>query len=310
MGLPKTLKVETAQGDRDVKVVELRAHETPQGGTRYRPLNNGGDWDGHSKKTVPAFLKTWEMPEETSKIRARVESALQDGIPDQKRKVLRNQECGDLDERYVEEIARGEEVDRPFTRWSKRRRGEVRVAVAIDSTVIWWMKPELLQARMAMAAGIAGALESLDYQVSILATCLQVSTEVGGFRKARQAPDRATVFATTIKEEHEPFVESGFAPLADTGLRRLMVCWVEDSNVYTGALTDREWRELTGADLFVYITSAGQSRGKNEEGLPYGKTTGLEGSDVLNLGVDGWADIEPATQALEAFFQAMVGEGE
>ena len=311
--LPSEVTLKRTRGDQTVRVVELGATQVPDhdgGSYAYRLGEHAkASWDGHSRETVPHHLATWEFPERSKRIAERCEQALEDGIPDQKRTMLRNQEFGTLEDRWITDLCMGEEIERPFNRWSKRARGETRVAICIDAAVACLQRAELLEARMSIAAGLAAALEGLDYECSILAACAQVGVTQGNWRKPREVPSGAQVFATVCKDENEPFVESGFAHIADTGLRRLMTCWTLQDNGFSTHLTDSEWRELTGADLFVFIGPKQGGYGIiNTEGKPGEEPVGIVGEDCLTLKVDGLADIDPAIAQLECFFSVMCGE--
>jgi len=310
--LPSTVNVRSTNGDRRVRVEELGATDVPahSGGSFAWELQQAGDWDGHRRDDVQPFLCKWTFPEKVQEIKDRVETVLEEGIPDQRRTMLRNQDSGMFDDRWITDVALGEEVEDPFCRWSKAATGEVRVAVCLDATAPWYTRKETLEARMCVAAGLASALEMLDYEVSVIGACLYESEHTG--RPARRAPKhaRGTVcLATVMKGEDEPLVDSGFAHFADTGLRRLVCCWVTKANNFATHLSDSEWRELTDADLFVYLGPArGDSNVVNESGIPSGEGIGPVGDDVLNLKVNGYSDVDRALGTLETFFQNMQGE--
>lgn len=313
MTLATTMAIKsTVQDGREVPVIELGATDVPdhKGGGYARRIGPGNEfsWDGHTRDEVPRYLTTWTFPDRVRDVRDRAERILEEAIPDQRRRFLRNQEHGMFDDRWITDVALGEDVERPFTRWTKNRRGEVRVAVCLDGSVCVGDRKTMLEARMCVAAGIASALEALGYEVSVLSATL---TSRLGDSKPRVAHD-PFVFATVIKEESEPFVESGFAHLADTGLRRLVSCWVAKSDGWDTHLCDSEWRALTGADLFVFIGPADSKPGGlkviNEHGLPEGESIGPVGDDVIRLNVNGPRDVDGAVERLEKFFVDQFGE--
>jgi hypothetical protein len=291
--------METSLGKTPVPVMEMGAVDVP---TKHPTswayqLGEAVMWDGHTMSRAASFLRTWNFPEAVKSFRARVEQALEEGIPDQRRAVLWNQRDGFLDDRYVPDIALGEDVENPFWRWQKSKSDTVRVAVCLDATCWWAQTAEVVQSRMVVAAGLASALESLDYEVSVVGGQLMAGCDGSAPRNAKKT---ASVMATVMKSEEEPLVDSGFAHFADTGLRRLMVVWAQDANGRLGPMTNGEWREMVEADLFVYI---GSQRNINTDGAPYGATFGPKGEDVLHLALDGMSDIDRAVEQVEEFFQ-------
>lgn len=300
--LPKTIKLETDRGNQEIEVKGLGAVDVPEGdGGAYASELTGSGWDGYTRDAVPNHLATWIPAKKTREIAQRVEQALEDGIPDQRRRMLRNQDFGMLDDRFVCDIALGDEVERPFSRWANSKAGECRVAICIDTASSWRTDKGRDAARQTIAAGMAMALEGLDYEVSIVAAMV-CSRTPGGLPRTRRA-DGPYVHAITVKDASESYVGSSFAHLAETGLSRLVTCWAAQSNGYGTPLTDAEWREMTGADLFVYI---GDQNGRlNTSGKPAGAKVGIHGEDVLPLTVNSDRDIDSAIEKVEAFFTAM-----
>jgi len=325
MSLPKTLNIQsTVKPDAEVPVVELGATEVPDhnGGNYASEISRNGGWDGHSRDKVKPFLTTWTVPAKVAKVRDEIEEILEEGIPDQKRRMLRNQDYGMLDDQWIVDLAMGDDIERPFQRWSRKARDTVRVAICMDTTVACFQSKEMLEARMMVSAGLAGALEMLDYEVSIVGASMQTNMK-SGHKKPRQSPKTSQVFATVIKAHNEPYTESNFAHMADTGLRRLMCCWVMKDNGYVTQLTDREWRDLTGADLLLWIgpkQGAGKQKSRwggrqgysrhviNTEGLPGDAVIGVDGEDTIRLGVDSAADVDPAVEDLKRFFNDKFGD--
>lgn len=311
MSLPGTIKVESTRGDHERPVRKLGAIDVPSG-SPYGDCDGVSldesspwAWDGYRSTRVESHLRTWTPPERVREITERVERALEEGIPDQRRTMVRNQEDGMLDDRWIDEIARGEDVENPFMRWTRQRRGETRVAICLDGTVAHCDSVEMLEARMCVAAGLAAALEGLDYECSILAATLLRRTAPYDVSAPRMRPETTEVFATIAKEEGEPFVESGVAHFAGTGLRRLVLAWTMESNGICTQLTDREWRELTGADLFIYVGSRKENAGR---GRPSASPVGPQGDDVVYLEVNARSDIDGAIGTLERFFVEQCGE--
>jgi hypothetical protein len=303
MSLPKQIKMETGATKRDVPVFTLGAVGTP---THPNPnyeqyLQNGSDWDGHTKASVPEFLRTWILPDKVRELKEELERVLEEGVPDQKRSVRWNQDAGTLDDRFITDIALGEEVENPFWSWSRTNSDTVRVAICMDSCTCWWMSPELLKARMIVAAALTAAFEALDYECLTVAAHLLGSGDVGA--KPREDTKTRCV-ATVMKEDNEPLVDSGFAHYSDTGIRRLMNCWITDGNPCATQLTNDEWRALADADLYIYIGEWGGARAViNTKGKPSDSPIGPKGEDALRLRVSSMKDVEPARIALEDFFR-------
>lgn len=315
--LPNEITIETSNGNRTVKVHALTTTGVPNhdGGALYSyRLENAASWDGHTKSWAKSHLTTWTFPEKVTEIARRTEDALSEGIPDQKRKMLRNQPDGDLDDQWIDEIAIGEEIENPFCRWSKLKRKEVRVAICLDAATTASYSAEFIRARTAIAAGLTSALESLSYDVSVTAACLLALGKQRGSRRGRRVPDpryrsEATVHGMVLKSEDEPMVDSGFSHYADTGFQRLVKCWTKKGTARSTPLTDGEWRDLTEADFYIYIgtdRTGGSHPAKNTGGLPYEATIGLDGEDVLRLRVDSYNDIDIAIEKIESFFEGVL----
>lgn len=315
--LPGTIEVESSLcGRAEVPVRELSAIGVPEQDPRTAyegRLNTPSAWDGHRAVEFSGHLRTWTVPELAQDVADRVTSALEEGLPDQKRTIRRNEDNGFLDDRFVTDIALGEEVENPFWRWNRNKSDVVRVAVCLDAATNAEMRPEVLASRMAICAGLGAALETCGYEVSIVAATLTARTTRGLHEEARvrvarahahQPKNRSFVFATTVKAEDEPFVGSSFAAFADTGIRRMVNCWVRDGNGVNTPLTDSEWRALTGADLFVYVGD-GASGGPVifSRGLPRGAKIGPFGPDAVRLQVHGPKDVPTAIEALKEFFR-------
>lgn len=308
--LPKTLTLQsTSKQKREVEVDELGCTDVPDhdGGNYAWAINDKTDWDGHWRDEVKPFLSKWKFPARVQEVRDRTEQALVDGLPDQRRVMLRNQQWGMIDDQYIADLALGEEVDSPFMRWSRVASDEVRVAICLDGTVCCGDGPEKLEARMCVAAGLASALESLGYEVSVLAACALSRFGAGKPRQEHCPVSDTRVLATVLKDEREAMTDSGFAHLADTGLRRLMYCWVTRDNGFATHLTDQEWRVLTEADLLVYIGADDDSHDRqldviNTEGLPSGARLGPVGEDALRLEVQGPEDVDKSIRKIEDFF--------
>lgn len=311
--LPSTLTAQSAHGDRPVKVVELSPVDVPDGDPYTR---NGGDllypsrWDGHTGPGLENHLRTWTTPERVREIQERVEQAVEEGIPDQRRAIRRNVDDGFFDDRFITEIATGEDVENPCWRWSKTKSDTVRVAICLDAATRVTLQPEVLEARMAVAAGLGAALETAGYEVSIVGACLMAPDYLGEPQPdARVWLDRKIAppffLASVVKAEHEPFVGSAFAGFSNTGVRRMINCWVRDGDGKNTQMTDREWRELTGADLFVYVGAGavGFAGVQFSKGLPPGSDIGPAGRDAIRLQVHGPEDIDTAVEALVRFFR-------
>lgn len=263
--------------------------------------NGSGGFEGHTIYNVEHHLKTWTIPPKVDEVRERVERALEEGIPEQKRIMLRNQEDGMLNDAFADEIALGLDVENPFMRWNKMASDTCRVAVCIDSNVISWQTLENYQARVAMAAGVAMALESLDYEVMVVSA--HVTYEGHGTTWGTSKPrisNSPIVSVRQLKREDESCASSHFAALSDTGIARLQTMWASDGNCHNTGLTNSEWREMTESDLFIHVCDPETK--VNSEGLPAGEVIGLEGDDVLSLKVNKFKDIDEAIQTLENFF--------
>lgn len=303
--LPSTITMQSNQGDREVEVRSMGATDTPKGdGGRYRHvITRSLEWCGWSKDKVKPHLTSWTMPEAVQSVREEAEKSLSDGIPDQRRTMLRNQAFGMLDSRWVPQIAIGQDVDRPFQRWSKARRHTVDVALCIDSTVCHLDSRERLEARMIVAGGLAGALDTLDYRNAIVAASMQVPEHAGRKRTPRRARIGVShCGAIVCKDWDEPFSDSCFAHLADTHIRRLTTSWQCGDNAYMTQLTDAEWRELTQAQILIYIGAEGDEV-INTAGVPRGAKIGPVGDDVLRLSVNRMRDIPRAMETLSSFFR-------
>ncbi len=295
--LPSEITLQRSCGDTQIEVIELSNVDTPDNdGGKYRSHLFSG-WGGHSISSAPDYMLNWTFPEKVEEVRQKVEDALEEGIPDQKRVMLRNQSWGSLDERFVDDIALGFEVENPWQKWSRAAKDTCRVAVCIDSTSPHYEPPEKIEARMCVAAGIAGALESLDYEVSVVAA--EINTKGSDRWQPRTSLAKTYLLASVLKDESESLTHSGFASVADTGIRRLLRCWSAQSNGYATQLTDQEWREIVQADLYIYI---GNTDPVCEEGIPAGVGHGLKGSDVLRLDVEGHRDVDSACATLTEFF--------
>lgn len=347
--LPNEITMQTNRGDRKVSVNALNPTGVPKGdGGRYahviektHHLDGSTVWDGHCRDTAKAHLTSWTFPKAVTEVARRTEEALSEGIPDQKRSMLRNQDDGMLDDLWVDEIALGEEIDNPFCRWSKNKRGEVRVAICLDGSSAWWLPPTTIEARMAVAAGIASALESLDYDVSVTVASLLCERPDRKPRRGsrhlapRQHPN-TIAHAMTMKGEDEPMVDSGFAHYGDTGFGRMIKCWTLESNAYVTTLSDREWRDLVDADFYIYVGTAfvgskrnkrtkrlekvyaitdemfyeGSHGGMNMGGRPDpehgGFKVGPVGDDSLRLLIDAHEHIDAAVARVENFFTESV----
>jgi len=312
--LPNTVRIQSTKGDVDAPVTSLGSTDVHQhkGGNYAHDISeaNKDCWHGWYREAVKPHLLSWSFPREVQAIKDRAEQVLEEGIPSQKRTMLRNQVYGQLDQRWISQIAIGQDIERPFQRWSKAKRDTISVAICLDTTVASGLSNEMLKARMCLAAGLGGALEFLDYDVAIIGAHLQVSMERAGFMtRPRQAPDKAEVQAITCKDWNEPFTDSGLAHMADTGLHRLSCAWGLKSDGYTTQLTDREWRELTDADLLVVVGPHKGSRNVlNYEGLPKGATLLPTGDDTIYLPCDKITDLDPAVDVLEQFFNAHFGK--
>jgi len=314
--LPKTITLQSNRGDREVKVLDLGSTSVPDNdGGRFRHQLFGshvkGQWDGHYAESVKPHLATWSFPREVKETRDRAEQVLEELIPNQKRSMLRNQRHGLLDQKWVPSIAIGEDIERPFQRWSKNKRETISVAICLDSSVACYQSPELLKSRMVLAAGLASALEVLDYEVAIIGAHAQIAwNECDAAIKPRQNTAKAEVLAITCKDWNEPFCDGGLAHFADTGLRRLIGCWQQKSNFFATSLTDLEWRELTQADLLIYVGPKAGTHAEvlNSESLPRGATLGPKGDDVLRLEADRLKHIDPAIDKLATFFQERFGD--
>lgn len=300
--LPNTIKLQTTFGDVEIPIRSLGAAELPEhdGGAYAHNLHRG--FDGYTRESVKEHVKKWTPGKNVRDLAARVEEALEEGIPDQRRRMLRNQDFGMLDDRWISDIAQGDEVEKPFARWSKAKSAECRVAICIDTASTCYTARERDAARNTVAAGLAMALEGLDYEVSIIAACVRSSVDGDKLPRERYATDRY-VQTIRVKDESEPYVGSSFAHFAETGVRRLVSCWMSQGNGWSGSLTDREWREMTGADLFVFIGDHGSTI--NTKGVPGDATIGMKGDDTLSLTVNEPRDIESAISQVEEFFQAM-----
>lgn len=349
--LPKAITIQSTRGvQMECEVFDLGATDVPTNEVTHgydRRLNYAPEWDGHTMDTAKHDLATWVLPERVREIAERVERILEDGVPDQRRSMLRNQEDGMLDDYWVTDIALGEEVDRPFNRWTRQKRGETRVAICLDATGAAGFTAEVMAARCAMAAGMASALEGLDYDVQVVAATMigppdhrrpKALLEVGHPRYYTTT----RINATSIKREDEPFVSSAFAHFADTGMTRMVRCWIRDGNGCATHLTNDEWRSMVDADLFVYIGAGGETglkrvynKFKKQSGyywdsrlqirrkrqpvpvktypdstinlgaLPDNTPLGPVGDDTIRLEVCGISDIDPAIERLEAFFEAL-----
>jgi len=306
--LPSTIQMKTNRGDQEIEVVALAAHETPDhdGGAYRDSINRRTGWDGHTASTAGKHLTTWTLPERSKKIAERVERALEDGIPDQRRCMIRNLDNGILEDRFITDIAMGEDLDRPYAKWSKKKTAEARVAICMDVASGACDSPELLRCRTTVAAGLTSALEACDFEVSVVGGAVRNRTSgYGRDLYPRQDPN-SYVMSIVVKDESEPFVESAFAHFADTGFRRLISCWVAKSNGYSTALSDSEWRELTGADLFIYIGNTTTSH--CTYGIPSDEKIGPRGPDTLVLNINTEAEIEASLVKIESFFQDLCGE--
>jgi len=320
--LPKTLKIQSTKGDRDVQVIELGQIETPKGsgGAMSSELTyheNEGTFGDHRRTNAAKHLVTWTLPEATRKVRREIEEAVEEGIPNQGRQMLRNQVVGQLENRHVTSIALGQTVERPCQRWSRRKRDTIRVAICLDTTAYWADKPEKIKARMAVASGLASALDSADYDCSVTGASLGLDSDASGHPRTNRA---ATVVGVVLKEEGQPTLDSGFAHFADTDLRRLVSCWAREANGRVTHLSDREWRQLSNdADLLIYVGPGGsegqdregsRARGKtlaiiNTQGRPEGMPIGPVGEDALRLEVNEMADIDGAIQGVRDFFNGL-----
>jgi hypothetical protein len=269
-------------------------------------VRNPGEHKNHTCYTAENYLRTWTFPQKLEEIRERVEQVLEEGLPDQRRRMLLNQEDGILDDRFADDIALGMEVENPFQRWSKKARDTCRVAICIDATIIWHMPAEELGSRMVVAAGLAAALEAQSYEVMVVAARL---TALDG--KPRSYGHGAKFQVSVLKGEDEPLTTSGFAALSDTDLTRLLYHWEQGRAGYTCAPSNSEWRELTESDLFIHLNATESDlfvHGPNQDGLPKGESARLIGDDVLSLPVSRYADVEAALVKVESFFQKMAEE--
>lgn len=308
-----TLNVKRSRGDAQVKLTRLGTTELPERFSNkwWDEINKPNSYGKHSAGTAHQHLTTWTFPAKVREIAERVEDVLEDGIPDQKRKRLNNQDFGILDDRFITDIAMGDEVESPFWRWSKKSRDTIRVAICLDGAAAWFMTEEMIRSRMAVSAGLASALESLDYDVSVYSGCLLSDDRIGLPREVR--PEAATACIQCLKEEDEPLVDSGFAHFADTDFKRMIYLWTQQWNGYATHLSNSEWREVAGdADLYIYIGPDGSDKKNNKiintKGIPYDEPCKLEGDDVLTLPLSYMKDVDGAVDQLERFFIDLVGD--
>jgi hypothetical protein len=297
--LPKTMKMMTTRGPREIPVIELGPVEVPSNPAPMRAVDHDqpSRWDGHTRRGVSKHLKTWTFPKDVQAVRERVMAYLEEGIPDQRRMVLYNQLDGNLDDRFIPDIALGEEVERPFWAWKKGKADTTRVAICLDSACYWEQTPDVVKSRMVVAAGLAGALEMLGYEVAIAAG--QIHAQSGLPRQSKGA----VAMLSILKSEDEPLVDSGFAHFSDTGLRRLVSEWTVDAIVGMSHLSNTEWRALFEADLYIYIGPEAGDRGViNTHGIPDGEPLGPSGPDTLRLRVNGMRDVDTMVETLRNFF--------
>lgn len=290
-------------GNKKFPVTKLSCTEVPSSKAKSCAR---GSFGRHTPENVEGFLKTWTFPEKIEEIRERIEQAVADGIPDQKRVMRRNQADGMLDDRFADEIALGFDVEKPFMRWSKSASDTVRVAICMDACVTWKMAAEHMGSRMAVAAGCAAALEALDYEVVVVAARWTSQCDRGYIEPRKANAYKVEANVSVLKDESEPLMTSAFASVSDTDVSRILQAWTCNSNWFTTALSDAEWRELTDCDLYIDLSG---SKAVNSMNLPKDRdSVRLKGDDVISLDVSKYDDVDLAIDNLEMFFKQAVGE--
>lgn len=293
--LPGTLTMRTEDGDCSVRVVELDAVGTPD----ENPENIGAgpeEFDGWRHQDVSEHLRTWTPGEDAKSVMRQVEEAVERGLPDARRRPVRNLRDGIFDERWLPEIAMGQEIEAPYWKWSKRSSGVKTVAVCLDATAPGFTPKQTITNRMNVAMGIGAALEAAGYPIQIVGGTLRC--QLGG-KPRRNNTTRALL--VVVKGENESLTPSNFAHFTDSSLQRLIRCWVSEGNGYAGPLSNSEWRQLLQADFYVSITGRSHF---NAEGMPSGERPMPQGPDVLTLRVDDeQRDVTAAIAAIVKFFQ-------
>lgn len=296
---PKTLRIQsTVRNDREVEVRAIGCTEAPTNTVSsfmVEKLSSTSRWGGHNMENTPKHLTEWSFPERVEQIRAQVQDALEEGLPEQRRVVLRNQDWGSLDERWVDDIAIGEEVEHPFQRWSQQASDTVRVAICVDTAAAGAHTPEYQASRIALAAGLASALEALDYDVAIYGGNLE--NPIGG--ASPRICHNPIGFFSVLKDEADSLTTSCFASMSDTNMLNMIACWISNGISRATCYTDREWRDLVGdVDLFINL----QGRMVDLQQIPADAAAVLYGKDVLSLAVTSYFGIDGACKKIRDFF--------
>lgn len=300
--LSSNLTMVSTDGNRVIPLNELDAVSVPSGPSDFIEREPDG-FDGWTKNEVPVHLRKWTPGKEAYDVMEKVEEAIARGLPNARRRQVRNLHDGILDERWIPELSRGEDIDAPYWKWNKRKSGIKRVAICFDAALPWFIRPEVVSNRMNVCMGLGAALELAGYPVSIVGGVIQTT----GKNSTRSGPrlkdtgQKTIASMIVVKGENESLVPSNFAHFADTGLTRLIRCWVGNANGYSCPLSNREWREICDADFYVGITGR---QSFNSQGLPYDDTPYPSGPDTLKLLIDEEAkDIRQAIQDIIAFFE-------